>query len=944
MAKILIDIFGGEIPKLAEHVLEAKNASMTLDAKVDSGELTAWQDDSKIENLTLADPLTLYQYVQDSGATDDWFYSAEDLDFVNTPQSNDTYERVYFAGAENDQQIDVFDHPNYGYKELRCFPNDLDVAVDWDGDTHYYVLGVIAPDDVPMAIYDQADAAGRGGGSDDFSIVYTYVTQHGEEGPPSSPSVAATMDQADLIKYYIKPPDGLGTDEAQMHEDFNYYVDSVRFYRTSAGVNSTDFLYVGESTLSSMKTIVSFAGGAGPWTTLNVSSYVSGTGVITTTEDWTGFTDGFDETDKWMYVEDQDNGRLYRVTLTAAGSDEITIADSKPSTLSNTIKVYVWEYEDAVTNANLGDVLATTTYVAPPQGLEGITSMANGYIFAWKGNTLYYSVAFLPHAWPVANVISIDQQIVACRGQANTLAIATEGFPYMFSGQSPRTFSKQKMGLFTPCLAKRAVVQIDGGILFPSTDGLYQLTLNGVENVTKKLIRTETWQSYVMSGAFAVFGNNRYFAFPNTAAIRGFMIDFTDGTFQELSPQAECGYRVPDTGLIYYISVDLGTARSIKQWQGDTIALRSYTWKSKKFILPKQLNMAAARLTIDGNFYQELLSLIEDNSYLQTLNATIFADDVHQSAVAVSYASPTVTLTVDQAWELGADIIVNGDFGSDSDWVKGTGWTIAAGVADCSGAQGAETILEPAVDLNLGGNDTDIKYYCLTFTVGNYVAGNMTPYLGDRAGTAVSSNGNKVQYIKVDDTASTNLQFKADADFDADIDDVVLKPVTGPILPGIHRVQDNTTGKDYPISAVNFTGGAGTDTLTLGTVAGGGGEASPPAALNSPIDIIFNKDLEGDINGGDSITVEGRVMASHQIAGDNLFSLNNLNALSTVNLIIWADGNEVFNRNIAGPQAFKLPKGFKATEWQAQISGTIPARRLEIAETMDELSGNRRQQ
>ena len=33
----------------------------------------------------------------------------------------------------------------------------------------------------------------------------------------------------------------------------------------------------------------------------------------------------------------------------------------------------------------------------------------------------------------------------------------------------------------------------------------------------------------------------------------------------------------------------------------------------------------------------------------------------------------------------GAEEIINGDFATDSDWTKGTGWTISGGSANCDG-------------------------------------------------------------------------------------------------------------------------------------------------------------------------------------------------------------------------------------------------------------------
>jgi len=160
----------------------------------------------------------------------------------------------------------------------------------------------------------------------------------------------------------------------------------------------------------------------------------------------------------------------------------------------------------------------------------------------------------------------------------------------------------------------------------------------------------------------------------------------------------------------------------------------------------------------------------------------------------------------------------------------------------------------------------------------------------------------------------------------------------GTIIPGLHRIKDNTTEKDYPIASVSLAGGAGADTVTLDTVAGGGGEASPPAALNTGFDIILPRDLGGAIAGGNTPASEdGRYIARHTIAGDKLFDLNQVTASPYINLKIYVDGVLTYEKNISSTKAFKLPKGFKGKRWEIELSGSIPVRRFDTATTIKEL-------
>jgi len=84
---------------------------------------------------------------------------------------------------------------------------------------------------------------------------------------------------------------------------------------------------------------------------------------------------------------------------------------------------------------------------------------------------------------------------------------------------------------------------------------------------------------------------------------------------------------------------------------------------------------------------------------------------------------------------LGPDLVVNGGFGADTDWTKGTGWTIAAGVASFT-ATGSTSNLSQDIGLVVG------KVYQITLTVtlsaggiAVYAGAGSSPYLIFSAGT-----------------------------------------------------------------------------------------------------------------------------------------------------------------------------------------------------------------
>jgi len=81
---------------------------------------------------------------------------------------------------------------------------------------------------------------------------------------------------------------------------------------------------------------------------------------------------------------------------------------------------------------------------------------------------------------------------------------------------------------------------------------------------------------------------------------------------------------------------------------------------------------------------------------------------------------------------LGAEQVVNGAFAADTDWTKGTGWSIAAGVATSDASQAGDSDLEQdvaVVPLLKEGESYEVE-----FTVSGYVAGNITPVVGGNRG------------------------------------------------------------------------------------------------------------------------------------------------------------------------------------------------------------------
>jgi len=135
--------------------------------------------------------------------------------------------------------------------------------------------------------------------------------------------------------------------------------------------------------------------------------------------------------------------------------------------------------------------------------------------------------------------------------------------------------------------------------------------------------------------------------------------------------------------------------------------------------------------------------------------------------------------------KIGDEEVTNGDFATDSDWIKGTGWSISGGKANCDGSDG--------VNLNQNGVIENGKTYKILFEVLNYVGG----FLNGRIGSAnsndftVSSNGRYSFNVLSD---GTNLIFRSSS-FTGSIDNVSVKEVRATtveaskcLADAIHRI------------------------------------------------------------------------------------------------------------------------------------------------------------
>ena len=122
-------------------------------------------------------------------------------------------------------------------------------------------------------------------------------------------------------------------------------------------------------------------------------------------------------------------------------------------------------------------------------------------------------------------------------------------------------------------------------------------------------------------------------------------------------------------------------------------------------------------------------------------------------------------LSVKPSIVLGNELVVNGDFATDSDWLKGTNWTIANGSAN---SNGSGLIYQTSVSY------VDGKTYKVTFDA-SITSGGGTVRLGNTTSPIAFTNGANEFYLQTDASNTTRYIFFQGNTFVGSIDNVSVK-------------------------------------------------------------------------------------------------------------------------------------------------------------------------
>jgi hypothetical protein len=272
--------------------------------------------------------------------------------------------------------------------------------------------------------------------------------------------------------------------------------------------------------------------------------------------------------------------RIYRtVTTSSTPTDYQFVAEVSLATAT---------YNDSKLATELGEVIPSLYWDPPPDGLKGLVNLPNGIVAGFVGNDVYLCEPYRPFAWPTAYAQAVDSPVVGLGAFAETLVVLTKGQPYIMFGSDPSTMVVRKSEIKEACVSKRGIVQMEGGVMYPTPNGLALIGPSGGQLVTEGIIDKAFWATIKPESISAYLYDGRYVGFYDTGTVQGgFQFDPADGNqpFSMFDAFALAGYNDLIRDALY-----LNIAGTVSKW--DTGTAYTYTWRSRVFEVPHPMTFS----------------------------------------------------------------------------------------------------------------------------------------------------------------------------------------------------------------------------------------------------------------------------------------------------------------------------------------------------------------
>lgn len=464
--------FGGLIPKSDGALLPEGAAQVCNNARFSSGQLEAYNVPSVVKSLYRNDIETLYRFGQASNSeTDYWFEWPTHVNCVKGPIANDLLERTFYTGDG--------------------FPKQTTNAIATSAvpyPSSYRRIGV------PAGAAPACSATGTASATATVEVrayIYTFVSDLGEESPPSP---ASNLVEVKLASSMVTTQAVAAVAEV-LNADMTVKTPAV------AAVAEVRELYPTQTV------------------TVQMSAPPSGPFVIT-------------------------SRRLYRLATGTTGTEFLFVAELPAGTTS---------YNDTIPTEQLQEPCPTQNSALIPDNAEGLVAMANGMMACFVGYDVYFSDALMPYSWPVSYIQTTDYPIVGLAPFGTSLAVLTTGNPYIISGSDPQSMMMEKLPVAYSCLSKKSICSAMGGVIYAAPDGMVFIGQNGPSVLSEKFVTRREWSLLNPSSMNVVVWDERIFAFYKVSEEdKGcYIFDTINGHLTTCDVYATAAYTDPTTNSLF---------------------------------------------------------------------------------------------------------------------------------------------------------------------------------------------------------------------------------------------------------------------------------------------------------------------------------------------------------------------------------------------------------
>lgn len=553
MSRLHAEAFRGKVPRASERLIGPNYATEAMNCKITSGRLDFIKGPLLVHTSLIANAIkTIYRHRLQQGGVDNWMVWDRVVDVVKSPNKIDLRGSLYYTGD--------------GEPRMSTYADAIAGAGPYPA--AWYVLGVYigAAPTILNVFGGTAPVETR-------SYIYTFVTQYGEEGPPSLPISTSGNGNGtwQVVGMSAAPPNN-GTVTGAVTLGPGIVEVTLNTVRGISQYEELTFTGIGGmSELNGTRKILTLDA---------VNNKV--TVALATTQPFTAGGTWDRRAPHNIFAMKK---RLYR----SAGANSV---DYKFVAEMN---AGIVNYDDNIATTNLGGSLITLNSYTPPKDMHSLKLLPNGCLAGISGNQLCVSDPYMPYSWPLSNRYPFEGLGVALGTTGNSVIVLTDGFPAVATITVAESVNLAKMPTYKPCVSKAGVVDAGSGVIYPSNDGLQFATPTSVSNLTEELYTFDEWQQVFPSTLVAAFQDDHYYGMhdnPTGEVSKAMVMDVKQpDSIVDLDVRVDAIMMNPYDGRLY-----IAQGSKLLKWDEDDSNRFLMSWKSREYQVGPPLNFSVAQI------------------------------------------------------------------------------------------------------------------------------------------------------------------------------------------------------------------------------------------------------------------------------------------------------------------------------------------------------------